>query len=189
MSTSYRISRIAKFLGLAIGLFGILGGFIYYKTAYVALYDFNAKRDSAFILDVFNRHWYWLIAEGSDFSPEYMLEHLASSKDPSDHGNEIIKVMYKGNTPVGFVIYYKKKFYQGVLHFVAVDDQFRSKGYGLQLVEYAVNDLISRGCTSITLVTRTENYAAQKIYLRAGFKETERTNRFVYYKYTVNNKD
>ena len=149
------------------------------------IYDFNEKRDTAFILDLFEKDLYWLVAEGSDFSPEYMLKHRASSKKSEHVGNEIIKVMYKGNTPVGFITYHKKKFYEGAIHFIDVAKEFRSKGYGLILLSYGVKDLIARGVAKIGLVTRTNNYSAQAIYKKAGFTESWRTDGFVYFEYVV----
>lgn len=163
-----------------------LGGFYYYShIPNTGIYNFNERRDSAFILDIFKKNWYWLIAEGSDFSPEHMLKYRASSKNPEDIGNETIKVLYDQKEPVGFVVYRKKKFYEGFIHFVAVDEKARSKGYGLQLVKYAVQDLIKQGMKKITLVTRTNNIPAQTIYKKAGFQETKIVNGFVYFAYYV----
>ncbi len=82
-----------------------------------------------------------------------MLKHRASSKNPEHVGNEIIKVMYKGNQPVGFITYHKKKFYEGAIHFIDVSKEFRSQGYGLKLLNYGVKDLITRGVAKIGLVT------------------------------------
>ncbi len=149
------------------------------------IYDFDEKRDTSFILDLFEKDLYWLVAEGSDFSPEYMLKHRASSKNPEHIGNETIKVMYVGNQPVGFITYHKKKFYEGAIHFIDVSKEFRSQGYGLKLLNYGVKDLIARGVAKIGLVTRTSNYAAQAIYKKAGFTESWRTDGFVYFEYIV----
>ena len=71
----------------------------------------------------------------------------------------------------------------GFVHFLDVDEKFRSKGYGLKLLQYALNDLKKQGATQIYLVTRTINYPAQKIYKKADFQETSRTNGFVRFDY------
>lgn len=163
-------------VALAIG-----SGYWYFTTP--MMYDYVEKRDRAFISQMFKDNWYWLIGEGSDFDPEHMLTYRASSKDPRHLGNQTIKVMYVGNNPVGFTAYHKKKFYKGKLHFVLINEKYRSKGYGLKIVQYAVNDLVSRGCTDISLVTRVNNHGAQKVYKRAGFVPGEIVDGFVYFHY------
>ncbi|MGB8467978.1 MAG: GNAT family N-acetyltransferase [Candidatus Babeliales bacterium] len=180
---THRMSTLFIFVGTLIAILCASGSYWYYTQP--RMYDFDYKRDSAFILDMFQKNWYWLIAEGSDFSPEYFLLNRASSKQPQHLGNETIKVLYKGGTPVGFTSYYKVKFYKGKVHFVLVNEQFRSQGYGLQLVTYAINALVAQGCTEITLVTRENNFSAQKIYKRAGFEEYGCEDGFIYFKYTV----
>lgn len=154
-----------------------LASYYFFTTKKVSIYDFNEQRDTTFILDLFQKDWYWLVA--GDFSPEYMLRYQSSSKG----GNEIIKVLYKGTSPVGFVSYHREYLNECLLHFVAVKEEFRSKGYGLRLVKYAIKDMLARGCTNIKLVTRVDNYSAQAIYKKVGFKETERTNGFVHFEY------
>jgi ribosomal protein S18 acetylase RimI-like enzyme len=176
-----RISLFKRIIVFSILLLTVAGGYYFLKPT-VRIYDYNEQRDTSFILDIFQKDWYWLVAEGSDFSPEFMLHYQMSPEGP-DIGKEIIKVMYKGNDPVGFVTYRKKKFSIGDIHFLAVKEEFRSKGYGFSLLKYAIKDLLSRGCRMITLATRTNNYSGQKIYKKAGFKETQRTDGFVYFEY------
>jgi ribosomal protein S18 acetylase RimI-like enzyme len=172
---------------LAGALVAILIGIGYYFIGQSSerIVDFNQARDSAFILDLFKKDWYWLVGEGSDFDPEYMLKYSASSKKPEDIGNQTIKVMFVDNKPVGFIAYHKKKFYEGVIHFIDINEDFRSKGYGQKLLKYAIADLKKHGVTKITLVTRTNNYPAQAIYKKAGFKEVWQTNGFVYFEHRV----
>lgn len=152
----------------------------------VTIRDFNYARDAQFILNIFKDNMYWLVAEGSDFSPEHMLQHLAWSKEPHAMGKETIKVLYENGVPAGFTAYYKLNFYKGRLHFLAVDEKFRSKGYGFMLVQYALKELIAQGSKEITLVTRTNNISAQNTYRKAGFKEGRKTDDgFVYFNYMV----
>lgn len=185
------ISR--RILGWSFGLLAVLsvgiGSYFYtqYSQKEYCIYEYNEKRDHDFILNLFKdkENWYWLVAEGSDFSPEYFLEHRASSKKPEHLGNETIKVIYAQGKPVGFTSYYQLKFYEGRIHFVAVDKQHRSKSYGFILTKYALEDLLKRGTKKISLVTRTTNIPAQTIYKKAGFKEGRVVNGFVYFDYYV----
>jgi len=179
--------RLTKRLLLVASLVAAVAGVSYYFVERPAekIYDFNQLRDSAFILDLFNKNWYWLVGEGSDFDPHHMLEYRASSKKPADIGNQTIKLLYVDDKPAGFIAYHKKKFYEAMIHFLAIDQDFRSRGYGQKLMEHAINDLKKRGVAKITLVTRTANYPARAIYKKAGFKELWETNGFVYFEYRV----
>lgn len=172
---------VLSFILVGVGFFGYRWYIGSSRQSYMA--DFDYKRDASFILDIFKNNWYWLIAEGSDFSPEYMLKHKASSRAPEHMGNETIKVMYVDGKPVGFVTYYSLKFYEARIHFVAVDQSCRSRGYGLALVRYALNELTKQGYKKISLVTRVNNYSAQAIYKKAGFKESHINNGFIYFNY------
>ena len=95
-----------------------------------------------------------------------------------------IKVLREHDAFVGFTAYYMKTSDLGLLLFLAVNPEFRGKGYGDMLTRYALNDLIRVGAKRIRLVTRTCNIPAQKLYKRVGFKETSRDDEgFVYFEY------
>jgi ribosomal protein S18 acetylase RimI-like enzyme len=174
-------SLTKKIVLAIIILLGVGAGSYYVFVPRTYIYTFDEQRDTHFILDIFKKNWYWLVSEYSDFSPEYMLHNL--KKSPEQTGNVIIKVLYKGKEPVGFVTYLKENFYRCQVLFLAVREEFRSKGYGKILLQHAVNDLRSQHCTKIWLVTRTTNHAAMKVYRDSGFVETNRDNGFVYFEY------
>lgn len=181
------ITRLSFFQKLILS-FGLsitaLSGFYYLKQNAITIYTFDEKRDTNFILDIFKHDWDWLVSEYStDFSAEYMLKNKASSKNPQHLGNLTIKVLYQGTEPTGFVAYYKKKFYEGYILFLAINRNFRSKGYGLTLLKHAMNELVKQGCTKIELVTRVSNKPARALYTRAGFKEKKQYDGFVYFEY------
>jgi ribosomal protein S18 acetylase RimI-like enzyme len=180
------VHRYKRAIISSIGIVAVLVSMGYFlQPTVVHIYDYDPIRDQAFILNIFKNNWDWLVAAGSQFSPEYMLANRSSSQESGKIGDQIIKVMYEHDKPVGFVAYHKKNFYKCMLHFIAVDQNFRNKGYGLKLLQYAIRDMISWGCAEIILVTRTTNISAQTIYKKAGFKETSRQNGFVYFAYTV----
>ncbi len=184
---SKRNNIIKKIIIGAILIGAAVGGFYGYRYFYHArsgIIDFVEIRDTPFIIESFQRDWYWLI-EGNDYDVAYMLANRASSKRPSHKGNFTIKVAYEDDKPVGFVIYMQKKFYHGHIRFIYVNPEFRSKGWSDKLLDYAVQDLIKRGSSKIDLTTRTSNSAAIKLYLRHGFKEVRRDDGFVDFEYEV----
>ena len=96
-----------------------------------------------------------------------------------------MKVGYKGSSPTGFLAYYVKKFYLGKILFVDVLPSYRSQGWGVKFVKYALRDLINKGVSQIELVTRTNNIAAQALYKKLGFQEQGQEEGFVKFIYEV----
>jgi ribosomal protein S18 acetylase RimI-like enzyme len=54
-----------------------------------------------------------------------------------------------------------------------------------KLMQFALDDMKRLGAKKISLVTRTSNLSAQKLYNRMGFKETYRDEGYVYFDYKV----
>lgn len=160
-----------------------VGGVWYYThqpTQSVQLIEFEYNRDSDFIKKLFHDNWYWLVASDT-YDVDYMLFNKASSKSPEHVGNLTIKTLYDDNDPLGFIAYYKKSFYLGFILFVSVDAEYRSRGYAKYMMQQALNDLRCHNVLRVRLVTRVENYAAQKVYTSLGFKEESRDDTFVHY--------
>jgi len=178
-----RLSK--KQLGLFLGVSFILSGLAFwvYQHSFKitqtkelhGITDFDYERDKDFILDVFEKNMYWLVdvKTSPDFSADYMMRYLTTNSNPSTAGRLTIKVLYDHNRPAGFTAYYMKHFYLGTIRFVAVREEFRSKGYGKLLTGYALRDLQSRGAAKVSLVTRTSNIPAQKVYKASGMHVVE----------------
>ena len=181
--------KLRLFLG-ALFIIGGLGFWIYQSSFYTTQFkelhgiiDFAYERDRDFILDIFDKNWYWLIDDASspNFSAEYMMRYLTTNSNPATAGRLTMKVLYEHNEPAGFNAYYLQHFYLGRIRFVAVREKFRSKGYGKKLVEYALNDLQSRGAAKVRLVTRTTNIPAQKVYKASSMHVSEEEGGFVWF--------
>lgn len=141
---------------------------IYYENN---IQNYKASRDRQFILDLFQKNWYWLTAN-ENLSPETVLDTSSlSHPDGSHKADLIIKVYLESNKPTGFIAYYKKKLYQGYVQFIAVDDKYRGRGYAQKLLKYAIDDLKQMGCINIRMLTRMSNYPARAVYTKLGFKE------------------
>lgn len=185
MITNNFPTRIKKII-IGCLLLGIttLGGFYFYRTHIQAqgpVYEFNEDRDTQAILDLFKKDYYWLV-EG-DYNPAAMLHYRAPNGNPFRKGQMHIKVLRDNNEFVGFVAYYKKSSTEWKFNFIALEHAFRGKGFAQKLMQYAVDDMKRMGAKKISLVTRTSNIAAQKLYDRMGFKETYRDDGYVYFEY------
>lgn len=177
--------RLKKRLSIAIGI--LITGAIavvslwWYISSGVRVLDFNLTRDQKQIVQMFDKYWYWLIpGDRSTFSPELMLTYQAPHQNPMYAGRMAIKVMRDGDALIGFVGYYMKSPQEGFLNFVAVNEEYRGKGYAQKMAQVAVDDMIKRGAKKIKLVTRPSNLAARAVYKRLGFRETGMDDTFVY---------
>lgn len=144
---------------------------------------YTPERDRAFILNIFDKNWDWLISEDSfDFSVEHMLDTRSSSKRPENYGNMTIKVGLEDGKPVGFSSYYLKSADKAQLLFLAMDEQYRGKGYAQKLLQHMLDELALNGITTVELITRVRNVRAQHIYKKIGFKEMWRDEEFIIYR-------
>lgn len=182
---------------LLLGLFAGIGGTLLYinqkeihpvspAPAQVpgdGIADFNYQRDSAYINAIFESddNWHWLVEGTRDqFSPDQMMKTLSSTRSPNAEHNLIIKMLYVAGKPAGFLAYFMRNFFTGEIRFVYVDPAYRGAGYGVQLVNYAVDQLKREGAAKIVLVTRTTNLPALRIYEKAGFSAEPSREGFVY---------
>lgn len=182
MTSNYKQRpRITKALLLiALTLFG--AGIWYLIPAKEGIYDYKASYDREAVLHIFKNNMQWLVAS-HDYSVEYMLDTHSSSKELKHKGNLTLKVYrLADNKTVGFLAYHKKNFYEGKVLFVAVDEQFRGKGYARALLSYALDSLKKQGCTVVSLVTRVANERGRKLYTGMSFIQSWTDGYFIGYK-------
>ena len=143
--------------------------------------EFDTSKHMQFVKDIFKKDIYWLVAteEIPDFSVDKTFTYALPSEDPKYWGKLISKVFYEKNEPIGFVSYYKKRPYRGVILFVSIKEEYKGKGYSKKLVKYACKELKNMGCKSVELVTRTNNIRAINLYTGLGFKEYRRDEGFI----------
>jgi|GEM_PF-6417888 len=93
-----------------------------------------------------------------------------------DQQDEFCKAIYLKGKLVG-IVSYRRELYRRCntcfhLASINVDPKFQGKGHGKTLIQYAIQDMISRGAESITLIS-TGNPVANKLYGKVGFKKDE----------------
>ena len=182
--------RVKIVAGL-LATFALIGGIAYYGlTSRDSIVHFVPERDTKAMLKIFYDDWYWLFP-GPDYSPEYILKYRSPGQESGYHrymGKLQIKVLRDGGKLAGFTTYYKKNFYEGQVQFVAVSPDFRRKGYGRLLTDYAVKGLFGMGCRKVSLLTRLNNKGARRLYEKIGFKEAWRDeDGFIYYSIVPSN--
>lgn len=167
------MNRIRSLVMAVVVLMAAGGAYWYYRHAQSPIRPYEASRDRAFIIDLFNKNWYWLL---SDYSPDYnvgfMLDHKApTTKDMSEAGKLLIHTYLSDGKPAGFVTFYEDDLKIGRILFLGVSEEYRKKGYARELMEFAINELKKRGMLAIRMYTRTDNTRARKLYESLGFKE------------------
>jgi len=174
------------FASIAAAILVGIGIFYYASINYGPIYEFDEVRDTQKILQIFDDDWYWLI-ESEDYSPEFMLKHRAPNKDPMYVGSLHIKVLREKNKLAGFTAYYLKKKGLYQVLFLAVNKNYRGKGYGEQLLRYALQDTKRLGAKKVRLVTRSANFPAQRLYKRVGFEQVDvrEDGKFIYFEYDL----
>lgn len=167
-----RIKKIIFLISLTLAISGGIGTYIYYVIKNQGpIYNFDPIRDTQAVINIFEKNKYWLLANPQS-SPAFMIKHRTYDPNPLHFGSLHIKVLYEKDKLAGFTAYHLGDSSQeGRILFVAVDNDFRGKGYGKILTEYAMKELFAMGVTHIALWTRVGNLAAQHIYKNLGFKE------------------
>jgi len=126
--------------------------------------------DRAAIITILNEDWQILVAEGSDFSAEYMLDHMAADYHYPDNSLSIVVCREQGKV-VGFITYHLLDGFHGRIQFLAIARGYRGRGYGGRLMQHAMEDMRSQGVCFIELVTRISNEPARALYRKLGFVE------------------
>lgn len=124
----------------------LIAGALWYSLArpVEGIVPYDPARDKSEILSIFAKDWYWLVSDYSgDFSPEFMLDNRASSREPQNKGDLTIRVFLVDGKPVGFVTYLPKELLVGEIRIMGVDRDYRSKRIGRKLMTYALEDLKS----------------------------------------------
>ena len=75
------------------------------------------------------------------------------------------------NIVVGYIIFWIRYEDEGHIISLAVDEKYRKKGFGKELVNYAVNIFENCNVREIKLEVRISNKGARKFYIKMGFEE------------------
>jgi ribosomal protein S18 acetylase RimI-like enzyme len=165
-----RIKQIVIIAGITLATCGGFTAYYYHKSTQGPISDFNPLTDMQPVLAIFNKDFDWLTAN-KDSSPAFMFRNRTYDNNPIHFGMLKIKVLREGDKIAGFTSYYMEQHQQGRILFVAVGHEFRGKGYGKLLTQYAMNELFKMGADHLALWTRVDNFPAQKIYKGLGFVE------------------
>ncbi len=126
---------------------------------------------------------------------DYMLDEMGIGKQmPDDLGPKIVEGLKKHSGYLGFFVCIAEDFVALAncnlvfstwkakplinIHDFIVSPEFRKKGVGLFLLKSIENYAKENGYCRINLEVRHDNYKAQNLYKKAGFKECDPSNYF-----------
>jgi ribosomal protein S18 acetylase RimI-like enzyme len=179
-----RVVRVASAaLLIAVCVFGLW--FYSSKSEQGPIVSFNQQRDLKQMVELFEKNRSMLTYQKYSDPAFLFINKTPSYRDPRFVGAMEIKVMRDGDNLIGYTTYYIDEEGKGKILFVVVDEKYRGKRYAQQLVEYALKDFKKWGLKYAYMVTRVDNFPAQKAYLRAGFFETERDDTYVTFGYNL----
>jgi len=120
----------------------------------------------------------WIAAHGSDlgFSPGAYLENAACHHL---YDKESVLRFYDGDTPVGILdmdVLRGRDEGIGWISLVYLCPEYRSKGYGVQLLARAIKKYTNEGRRCLRLNVAKENSTARAFYKKWGFEEIAEEN-------------
>jgi ribosomal protein S18 acetylase RimI-like enzyme len=176
------IKKNVIYTSLLVGLCTIGGAALYHSYAQVqqqeyCIYEFNDdERDISDVEKNFQDNFYWLTTRETYDVRAMLLRRTSDFTDPKYNNNMSIFIMRDQVTDacIGFVTFFRLSFYKGQVLFLSINSNFRGKGYGQRLIEYALGKMKEMGMVKATLFTRLDNSSARRLYERIGFKESSR---------------
>ncbi len=166
---------------VAIAAIGV-GAYYFYTRSQEKIVPYDAQKHRQFILASFAADWYWLVDMPRE---EYALEDVIDKKTrpyhPESAGKVQISVMEVKGVPAGFVIYYVALPPEGELVYLFVNKQFRRRKIAQKLLAFLEKEFVRQGATYMKFLTRVTNIPAQTLYVKQGFVEYSRNDRYVYY--------
>ncbi|MBP6892106.1 GNAT family N-acetyltransferase [Candidatus Babeliales bacterium] len=169
----YIIKKIIIFVLIIIGCGA---GYFYWqlKTQQndtLKIIDTNFEHDADAIDALFHKgdNFYWMVAGNPDYSVKFMLEHATTSQYEKRHDLILRSAMIDGKL-VGFAAYYKISQHVWRLLYLIVDQDFRKQGIAKKLLNSTIEEMVQRGALKVILFTRNNNFKAQSMYKKFGFK-------------------
>ena len=146
----------------------------------IVLYDRAKHRKS--IDRIFNEDFHTLTAN-PDHSMDLMLEKRSPNRYEQKYfGKMDTVVLLEVGQVAGFISYFMRNNYEGKILFLAIDSQFRRKGYARRLAQHGIDELKKQGAKFVVLHTRVENNKAQQLYESMGFVRKYEENGFFFYR-------
>ncbi len=84
--------------------------------------------------------------------------------------NHFFKTAVYDNKIIGYIIY-SIIFDESEILNIVIDSSYRGKTFGIQLLNYAIEDIKNKKCLNVFLEVAKKNIIAKNLYLKFGFVE------------------
>ena len=133
--------------------------------------DFNSNSDSEQVETLVKAEWPKLFLQ-----PKYdqmVINKMFYHRHPGNivYQEKIltIKILRDNDKVAGFITYYQPNLTTGSIELLAIDKEYRGKGYGKKLIEYVINECTAKGLEKVQLYVYPTNQHALAIYKHLGF--------------------
>ena len=119
-----------------------------------------------------------LFEQEAEFRPDFAAQTRGVGQILSDRGKGRFFVIEDSGKIVGcislvFVVSTALGGMAALLEDFVLAESVRGRGWGAELLDYAIRYALQSGCKRITVLTDKENEAAQSLYLKRGFTYSE----------------
>lgn len=140
----------------------------------ISIKNYIPVRDKNFVIKLLQDHKTMLFSNLdndtiNDFISFTLATHSPAAHRPEFFGKLKAKILFDNNQPVGLITYFMRTPTIGTIDLLAIDSSVQGKGYGAQMIHYALQELANMGAKKVKLFTKSENIRAQKLYERLGF--------------------
>lgn len=174
--TANRFGKINRLIIPLVFILAGLGGYYWFHVKQEPIYSYDAVKDRSSLIKIFKQNMFWLTNDPSEQSALQSFEQSLDSASPSqswlDRGSLVTYVYRDREGTKGFISYYPLSSASAKILYIAVDDDYRRRGYAQKLLEYALAELKRKGFKDVELVTRLVNKRAQGLYKKLGFRQT-----------------
>lgn len=109
-------------------------------------------------------------------SKDSFVDHIHSMQQSIDC---LVKILYKGDKRVGFIVYRKGKRNEGDIEYIGLHKKYQGKGLGKYLLIYALKELKAKGCLSFSTTVRDFNMPSINMFKSIGFQETDQRHGYI----------
>ena len=164
------ITQLPKFFLILLLMSGyFISAMEHSQTSLVSIQDYNEATDKETVNAIYAKNWPFLCV-GRDYDEKIV--DILIGPDSCPEAPKSVKVLHDNNHVRGFVTYYHQvPQNRGYIEQLAIQTEYQKKGFGLQLMKYAIETLKQNDIEKILIYVRKNNIPALTLYEKLGFSE------------------
>ena len=139
------------------------------QASTVIIQDYDEVADHQAVNIIYKKNWPFLCV-GRDYDQKIV--DILIGPDSCPEAPKSVKVLYDNKHVCGFITYYHQiPQNRGYIEQLAIQADYQRKGFGLQLMRYAIENLKQKDIEKILIYVRKDNIPALTLYEKLGFAE------------------